>query len=335
MKVLTVHDIKQLITKVGIKSFCEQLITYLEQDFAKWESFSKMPRPATHYKEGVIELMPTSDGVLYGFKYVNGHPSNTAKGKLTVMATGQLSLGETGEPLLFSEMNLLTAFRTACASAMAGKYLARKNSTKMAIIGTGAQSEFQSIAMAVVFNITDIYYYDIDSKAMDKFKNNLQGFGFKLHPCSSVAQAVENVDIISTMTAHKLRDKILTKDMIKQGVFINAIGGDCPGKTELDEELVSSSKVFVEYTPQTLIEGEVQSLGEKAIFAELWQVIAAKKPGRENENEVTIFDSVGFAIEDFSTLRLVYDLCKKYNLGQDMEFVPELKDPKDLFSCLK
>ena len=137
MKILTVSDVKDLVKAVSIETFCTKLIDYLSEDFKKWEQFSKMPRPATYYNEGVIELMPTSDGVLYGFKYVNGHPRNTEKNKLTVMATGQLSIGETGEPILFTEMTLLTAFRTACSAAMAAKYLARKNSKSIATSDLG------------------------------------------------------------------------------------------------------------------------------------------------------------------------------------------------------
>jgi ornithine cyclodeaminase len=279
--------------------------------------------------------MPTSDGILYGFKYVNGHPRNTEKNKLTVMATGQLSIGETGEPLLFTEMTLLTAFRTACSAAMAAKYLARKNSKSIAIIGTGAQSEFQFLAFKSIFPISDVYYYDLDEKAMEKFANNIKPFNVNLHPCKNIEQTVEKADIIVTLTANKERAKVLDKRFVKAGVFIAALGGDAPGKTELDEELVKACKVVVEYTPQTLIEGEVQKLGKEFIYAELWEIMTGKKQGRGDDNEITIFDSVGFAIEDFSVLRLVYDLAKEHNIGNNLELIPELKDPKNLFSSLK
>ncbi len=170
---------------------------------------------------------------------------------------------------------------------------------------------------------------------MEKFANNIKPFNVALHPCKNIEQTVEKADIIITLTANKERAKVLDKRFVKAGVFIAALGGDAPGKTELDEELVKACKVVVEYTPQTLIEGEVQKLGKDFIYAELWEIMTNKKQGRVNDSEITIFDSVGFAIEDFSTLRLVYDLAREHNIGKNLELIPQLKDPKNLFSSLK
>lgn len=113
------------------------------------------------------------------------------------------------------------------------------------------------------------------------------------------------------------------------------MGGDCPGKTELGKELLAQSKLIVEFTEQSLIEGEIQQLGAEHIYAELWQIINRQLPGRENNSEITIFDSVGFALEDLSTLKLVYQLAQDFNFGEQVYLTPELDNPKDLYSLIR
>ena len=138
---------------VGFETIAIGLVSYLEDDFRRWEQFDKCPRIASHSTFGVIELMPTSDHETYGFKYVNGHPINTKTGLQTVTAFGVLADVASGYPTFLSEMTLLTAMRTAATSAMAAKYLARPDAETMALIGTGAQSEFQSLAFRSVLGI--------------------------------------------------------------------------------------------------------------------------------------------------------------------------------------
>ncbi|NOQ35746.1 MAG: hypothetical protein GQ569_07605 [Methylococcaceae bacterium] len=121
---------------------------------------------------------------------------------------------------------------------------------------------------------------------------------------------------------------------IAQGTHIHAIGGDCPNKTELDIMLLKQAKVVVEYLPQSLIEGEIQQCSENNVYAELWELVSNKKLGRVNAQELTVFDSVGFALEDFSILRVVYTLAEDYQLGADLTLIPELDDPKNLYGLI-
>ncbi|MFK5882633.1 MAG: ornithine cyclodeaminase [Sulfurospirillum sp.] len=335
MLILDVYDIKKIIQKTGFRDFFTRLIEILESDLKNWDNFDKISRVATHFSYGVLELMPTSDDEFYAYKYVTGHPRNPKFNKTTVMATGQLSTIETGEPVLISEMTLLTALRTAATSAMAGKYLARKDSKVLCLIGTGAQSEFQSLAFDTLFDMKEIRYFDVDSKAMDKFEKNIKSYGFNLTRCKDAKEAVKGSDIVTTITADKKNQTILTKDMIQNGMFINGVGGDCPGKTEMSRDVVEMSKVFVEYLPQTKIEGEIQQVSDDFPTTELQEVIKGKKPGRKDDEEITLFDSVGFAIEDFSVLKLVYELAKKYNAGKELDLIPKMQDPKDLFVSFK
>ena len=139
---VSVENMMRLVLHVGVEKMLVELAAEIEADFIRWPLFDKTPRVASHSDVGVIELMPTSDGQTYGFKYVNGHPSNTKQGLQTVTAFGLLADVATGYPLMLSEMTILTALRTAATSAMAAKWLAPKNPTTMAMIGNGAQAEF-------------------------------------------------------------------------------------------------------------------------------------------------------------------------------------------------
>ncbi|MEO1638367.1 MAG: ornithine cyclodeaminase [Pseudomonadota bacterium] len=331
---VSVDNMMRLVHHVGIERFLADLAKAIEEDFARWELFDKTPRVGSHSDVGVIELMPTSDGQQYGFKYVNGHPKNMKEGLQTVTAFGVLAEVDTGYPVLFSEMTILTALRTGAMSAVATKHLARKDAQTMAMIGNGAQSEFQCLAIKAVTGISDIRLYDIDSAATKKCMKNLTGLGFTITPCHTPEDAIEGADVITVATADKDMQTILTDNMVGAGVHINAIGGDCPGKTELHRDIVARSSVFVEYPPQTRIEGEIQQMPEDHPVTELWQVITGAKTGRQSASEVTLFDGVGFAIEDFSALRYVHSRIKDTPFYIDLDLIADPDDPRDLFGMI-
>lgn len=332
---LSVEDCVDLVKTITLPTLFQVIMDAMHEDFSRWQDFNKQPRIATHYPHGVIELMPISDDQHYAFKYVNGHPNNPLQNKLTVGAMGMLADVASGYPILVSEMTLLTAIRTAAMSALVSKYCAPKNHNAFGIIGTGSQSEFQVLAHQAALGIDTVYYYDIDATAMEKFQANLANSDLDLVACDSVEAVVRQSNIITTVTASKVMAQILTDAMIKQGIHINAVGGDCPGKTELDHALVRRARVIVTYIEQTLIEGESQHLTTDEIDAEVWELVTNQKLGRQSDDEVTIFDSVGFALEDFSTLRVINLLAREKNIGQLIELVPSLNNPKDLFSLLQ
>lgn len=332
-RLLSVNDVKTIVNKVGIEKCFVSLVDMMRDDFSRWEDFEKMPRIATHFPFGVIELMPISDQEYYAYKYVNGHPFNPRDKKLTVFAMGMISQVKNGYPILISEMTVLTALRTAATTALASHHLARPDSKVIGIIGTGSQAEFHVLALKAVLGIETVRYYDIDPKAMTKFRNNMSGYDLEFIECSNSKEAVEGVDIIVTATADKQRLRILESDMIKPGMHINGVGGDCPGKTELDPEILKRVKIVIEFLAQSKIEGEIQNLEEEP-YAELWELVAGKKPGRETNDEVTLFDSVGFAIEDYSVLKYFYQLAESMDIGQMVDIIPSMEDPKDLFGVL-
>jgi ornithine cyclodeaminase len=331
---VSVDKMMRLVSVIGVETFLAELAGYIEADFLRWETFDKTARIPAHCAEGVIELMPTSDGAFYGFKYVNGHPGNTRDGRQTVTAFGVLSDLTTGYPLLFSEMTILTALRTAATSAMAAKILARPDARCMAIIGNGAQSEFQALAFKALLGVTHLRLFDIDPKATEKCRSNLASFGFDISVCRSAEEAVEGADILTTVTADKKNATILSDNMIGAGVHINAVGGDSPGKTELQREILTRAGIFVEYPPQTRIEGEIQQLPQDHPVTELWRVIAGERSGRTSAGQITLFDSVGFAIEDFAALRYVHDRLDRFGLFDKLDLLADPDDPRDLLGMV-
>ena len=332
---VSVENMMKLVHHIGIEKMLTGLADDIEADFKRWELFDKTPRVASHSAEGVIELMPTSDGEVYGFKYVNGHPKNTKAGLQTVTAFGLLADVSNGYPVLLSEMTVLTALRTAATSALVARYLAPQGADTMAMIGAGAQSEFQSMAMKAICGLKSVRLYDIDAAATEKAARNLQGMGLKVVACQSAEDAMEGAQIITTCTADKQYATILTDNMVGSGVHINAIGGDCPGKTELAPGVLERSSIFVEYPEQTRIEGEIQQLAADHPVTELWRVMNGEAQGRTSAQQITLFDSVGFAIEDFSALRYIRDHIGGTDYYLELDLLADPDDPRDLFGMLQ
>lgn len=331
---VSVENMMKIVNKIGPAEVIADIADYIETDFRRWESFDKTPRVASHSAEGVIELMPTSDGETYGFKYVNGHPANMARGFQTVTAFGVLANVSNGYPVLLSEMTVLTALRTAATSVVAARHLAPKNAKTMAMIGNGAQCEFQALAFQKVLGIENVRLFDIDRTASEKAARNLASSGLNITICKNSHEAVDGAEVITTCTADKQYATILTDNMVGAGVHINAIGGDCPGKTELHRDILLRSDIFVEYPPQTRIEGEIQQLPEDHPVIELWQVITGKTKGRKSESQITLFDSVGFATEDFSALRYIHDHLQSTGFYQELDMIADPDDPRDLFGMV-
>ncbi len=331
---VSVDNMMRLVHHIGVETMITQIARQIEADFKRWESFDKTPRIPAHSPHGVIELMPTSDGEAYGFKYVNGHPKNTSEGLQTVTAFGLLADVYTGYPTLLTEMTLLTALRTAATSALVGSYLAPKQATTMAMIGNGAQSEFQCLAFKAMCGIHTVKLYDIDANATAKCAANLAGKGLTVIPCKTAEDAIEGAQIITTCTADKKYATILTDNMIGPGVHINAIGGDCPGKTELHRDILLRSDIFVEYPEQTRIEGEIQALDSDHPVTEIWEVMTGRASGRRDDRQITLFDSVGFAIEDFSALRFIKQAIEGTDYFEPLDMLADPDDPRDLFGML-
>lgn len=334
---VSVDAMMRLVHHLGLRRVLRDLAERIAADFARWPEFDKSPRVAAHSPIGVIELMPVSDRQHYAFKYVNGHPSNTRTGLQTVTAFGVLSQVATGYPLLITEMTLLTALRTAATSGLVARSLAPAGARVMAMIGNGAQAEFQALAMAELAGIDTVRLYDVDPAATAKCARNLEGTGLRVAPCERPEHAIEGAQIITTCTADKRYATVLHDNMVGSGVHINAIGGDCPGKTELAPAILKRATIFVEYPEQTRIEGEIQQLDPDHPVTEFWQVLTGAAPGRRTADQITLFDGVGFAIEDFSALMWLHAAITEAATGQGaqmLDMIADPDDPRDLYGML-
>lgn len=324
------------VARRGPEAAIAALTDALDRDFARWPELDKRPRIASHSPEGVIELMPTSDAETYGFKLVNGHPLNPANGFQTVTAIGVLADVGNGYPTFLAEMTLLTALRTAATSALAARYLAPENSRTLALIGCGSQAEFQALGMRAELGIETLRVFDVDRDAMEKLAKHAKALGFDVVLADDAADAVRGADVITTCTADKQNATVLHDVDVTGGVFINAIGGDCPGKTELDPATVARASVFVELPEQTRIEGEIQRQAADFPVTELWQVVTGAAQGRRSQDELIVWDSVGFAVEDWTALKFVLEdvTANAPELLQHLDLIAEPANPKDLFSLV-
>jgi ornithine cyclodeaminase len=295
---IDVADMQQLVLHHGVERMMAEMADCIRADFVRWGGCDAFPRAA--------------------------------------MACGVLTDAATGYPTLVSEQTITTALRTAATSALVAKALARRNSRSMALIGNGAQSEFQAIAFMTQVGINELRLFDVDHKATDKLVGNLAPYAqrgaVRIVCASSIREAVRGADIVTTATADKVNATILTDDLIEPGMHINAVGCDGPGKTELQPSILLRSKVFVEYEPHARLAGELQQMPEDFQAHAVWKVLARQQPGRDTARQVTLFDSVGFALEDVSALRYIHTLSQKMGIGSTAYLVPALLDAKNLFA---
>jgi ornithine cyclodeaminase len=205
----------------------------------------------------------------------------------------------------------------------------------MALIGNGAQSEFQALAFRDLVGITELRLFDLDPAASAKLAANLAGHGLQVLVCASVAEAVRGAHIVTTLTADKANATIITPEMVEPGMHFNAVGGDCPGKTELHRGVLEAAAVFVEFEPQTRVEGDLQQMPADFPVTEFWRVLAGLAPGRSSDTQVTVFDSVGFALEDHAALTWMGETAAELGIGSVVQLVPQAVDPKNLFGELK
>ncbi len=335
MKLITESDLIRMLQAEGLERSLHGALENLEGAIKRWQSFHHTSRHVIEYPQGVLELMPCADKRFYSFKYVNGHPGNPACGLLSVVAIGLLAETETGYPVLMSEMTLLTAIRTAVTTALATRYLARPDSSCLAIIGTGSQAEFQVQALRCVLPLREIRFFDLSATAMAKFSRNLSHESLRLKSCRSVQETLAGADVIVTATAARRRVHLFPAELVHQGAHLNAMGGDSRGKTELDPKLLGRCKIVVEYLPQTRLEGEIQNRPDLPVHAELWELVQGKKPGRESDDEITLFDAVGYALEDYAILTWVHKLSERLGIYHEVDMIPTLDDPKNLYGLLR
>jgi alanine dehydrogenase len=260
-----------------------------------------------------------------GLKWVNVHPKNKRFNLPAVMATIILSDPRTGFPLCIMDGTHITNLRTGASGAIAAKYLARKDSSVVGLVGCGVQARTQLQAMNELFKIKKVYIWGNRIAYVKKFLKDMQFLGLDMQITGNISNCVKEADIVVTTTP--VRKPILKSKWIKEGAHINAIGADAPGKEELEVSLLKRAKIVVDDWRQASHSGEINVpvsrglISRKDIYAALGEIVAGTKIGRVNPKEITIFDSTGLAIQDIAMAHFVYRKACRKKIGKRIEIL--------------
>jgi len=275
---------------------------------------------------GDFRAMPVFvEGMGAALKWVNVHPANLRKHLPTVMATIILSDPATGAPLAILNGTQITNFRTGAAGGVAAKYLARRDSSIIALVGCGEQAKTQLLALENLFRITEVRVWGHQKALVQRFLKNIPPKTFLFVAAPSIQECVGGADIIVTTTPS--RRPLVKFRWLKKDAHINAIGADAPGKQELDVAILKKAKIVVDDWRQARHSGEINvALSQKAIsqgsiYAEIAEIINGKKKGRTNRDGITVFDSTGLAIQDVALAYLVYKKALKRKLGRPIDLM--------------
>ena len=314
-----------LLNKKEVQNLIDmrEVITVVETAFRDWtEGKGEMPSKVyLKVKDGDFRAMPAALPGAAGMKWVNVHTGNPAKGLPTVMAVLIYNDPATGYPLAIMDATEATAFRTAATSAIASKYLARKDSRTLGIIGAGRQSYYHIIAHQQIFKLNEIRVWDILPGATERLIESLKNMPIK--KCS--IEEVVKADIVCTLTP--AQHPVVEKKWLVPGTHINAVGADAEGKEELEPAILNEALLVVDDLRQASHAGEINVpvskglLKKDQIYAELGEIIAGRKKGRTDNQTITLFDSTGLAIEDIAVAKLLYNKALKTGTGISVSLV--------------
>lgn len=276
--------------------------------------------------EGVSNFMPAylAGKDQLGVKIVSGFQRNKEDfGLPTVIGSILLLNARNGSPIAIVDGTSVTAVRTAAASAVATKYMARHNASTLGVFGAGVQGETHILAISVVRKLSEVLVNSRDSKKCEEFCARLSGkTGLRVKPATPREAAA--ADVVVTATTSK--NPVLDGDWVKKGAHVNGIGSHAPAARELDDKIVASARVVVDSLEANLKEAgdflipmAEGKFAKERIYAELGDVVLGKKNGRESEEEITLFKSVGLAIEDVSTASAAYERAKALGVGREVE----------------
>jgi ornithine cyclodeaminase/alanine dehydrogenase len=279
-----------------------------------------VPLPAI---QGRITSMPgfLTDDKALGMKVVTYFQQNPTRDFPAILATIMLFSAATGKIIAIMDGSYVTAIRTACASAMATKILANLESKVVGILGAGVQARAHIEALTRVRNIGVFKIYSPSGVSAAKLKEEMSGrINSAIEVVSSAEQAVRDADLVVTVTTAK--EPIIKADWLKPGTHVNAVGSHRPDLRELDGATLARAKVIVDSREAIMAEcGDIllaideRSIAPSAVHAEIAEVLAGTKPGRTDESEITLYKSVGIAIQDVAAAHLIYNKALKQRVG--------------------
>ena len=323
MLILNQEEVKKVIPLEKI----DKVVKQIELAFSKYGKGEVDMPPKTYLyftkENGDLRVMPSFSEELKmaGTKIVNVHPDNPKINLPTVGAVIVLNDAKTGAPVALMDGTYITGMRTGAAGAVASKYLAKKSVKTLGVVGAGRQAVFQIAATAKVFDLQDILVYDVNEKNIETLATELGTVGIKIR--KATLEEVSKQDILTTTTPS--RSPIVKNDWIVPGTHINAVGADAEGKEELEPAILKRAKVIVDDWAQASHSGEINVpfakgiIKKEDIYSSLGEVVAGIKTGRENDKEITVFDSTGLALQDLFTAAMVYEEALKLGLGKDIK----------------
>jgi len=315
---LTRRDVRGLLDM-------RDVINAVEQALSDWATGKAIMPPKAYLvlDKGDIRAMPAAAAGGAGMKWANVHPGNRALGLPTVMAVLVYNDPATGYPLAIMDATEITAYRTGAASAIASKYLARRDARTLGLVGAGRQAYTQLQAHVELFAFESVRVFDISRAAVDRLIESFPG-----HPlqASAIEEAAAS-DIVCTLTT--ATRPVVKREWVVPGSHINAIGADAAGKQELDPAILRESIVVVDDLRQASGGGEINVplreglFRSEDVYGTLGEVIAGLKPGRTDDAAATVFDSTGVAVEDIATAELVYRRAAERGGFLSLDFVEE------------
>jgi len=332
-----IYDMKKLKTLLLGRRSVAKLVSIKDaihavEDVFRQQGLNKTQMPPKIYLHlekyaGDFRAMPAYAEKLNKcvLKWVNVHPNNRKLGLPTVMAIIILSNPKNGFPLCIMDGTLITNLRTGAAGAVAAKYLARKDSKIVGMVGCGEQAKTQALGLRLNFNLKEIKLWSKDDSCAKSFMGKMRSGKEKITVCKNIEDCVRGSDIVVTTTPS--RKPIVKYSWLKQGCHINAIGADSKGKEELEPLILKKAKVVVDNFTQASHSGEINVPFSKGlitrndVYAELGSIICAKKKGRMNESEITVFDSTGLAIQDLAVANMVYNSALKKKIGIKIDLI--------------
>jgi len=327
--ILTDDEVKKLLS-------LSEVVEAVESAF-KQKGLGRVQMPAKVYLyyrkyDGDLRAMPSflEDLDLSAVKIVNVHPKNPSKNGLpTVMAVITLIDPSTGAPIAIMGGTTITDMRTGAAGAVAAKYLAKKDSKVVGLVGAGAQARTQLMALLEMYKtFEEVRVWSRTEETKNKFVVEMQqtyGDVIQVVPATSVRKAVEGADIVVTSTPS--RQPLVMNDMVSTGMHINCIGADAVGKEELDPNILKRAKIVVDDWAQASHSGEINVplsrglITKENIWAEIGEIVAGLKPGRQRQDEITIFTSTGLAVQDAVTAKIAYSKALNTKVGRFIRIV--------------
>jgi alanine dehydrogenase len=326
---LTDNEVKDLLS-------IPEVVEAVELAF-KQKGLGRVQMPAKTYlyyrkHGGDLRTMPAflEDLDISAVKIVNVHPENPCKNDLpTVMALIILINPSNGAPLAIMGGTTITHMRTGAAGYIAAKYLARKDSKVVGIIGAGTQAKAQLTFLLKLFTeLQEVRVFDCSKAALNNFMSEMQETyrkAVRFVSAANVREAVEEADMVVTATPS--RKPLVTNDMISPGMHINCIGADATGKQELDPKILNRSKIIIDDWEQAAHSGEINVplsrglITKEHIWAEIGDIVAGLKTGRQSSDEITVFVSTGLAVQDAVTAKLAYSKALVKKAGQLMNLM--------------